>query len=231
MADAGVRAEHIRKRVAEANITSLGSRKMTASFGVAQLQAGDGPETLLKRSDSALLTAKEQGRNQVVQLGSGLEKAQAGKRKWWSFGIFKATPLLEMNLTTEVPVDIAIEKLRGFVTDQQAKIISIRDNRVEIEISSDRVGQYRRKGDRPTAYRLELEFSEERLEKTNSFGLAAGSYAQTIIHVVIRPKKRRNRRRSDQMERARMALQSLKAYLMAREVEAAPSQPSTLGSR
>jgi diguanylate cyclase (GGDEF)-like protein/PAS domain S-box-containing protein len=231
MADAAGRAEQIRKKIAEATFSSLGARKITSSFGVAQLQAGDTPETLLRRSDSALLMAKEQGRNQVVQLGNAMEKAKTPKKKWWNFGFFRSTPLLEVKLTTEVPIDIAIEKLRGFVTDQQAKIISIRDNRVEIEISSDRVGQQRRKADRPSAYRLELEFSEERLEKTNSFGLAAGSYAQTMVDVSIRPKKRRNRRRDDQMERARMALQSLKAYLMAREVEAEPARPSSIGTR
>jgi len=231
MADSAARAEQIRKKISEATFASLGTRKITSSFGVAQLQSGDTPETLLRRSDSALLMAKEQGRNQVVQLGNTMEHAKTLKKKWWSFGFFRAAPLIEVKLTTEVPIDIAIEKLRGFVTDQQAKIISIRDNRVEIEISSDRVGQQRRKADRPSPYRLELEFSEDRLEKTNSFGLAAGSYAQTVINVSIRPKKRRNRRREDQLERARMALQSLKAYLMAKEVDAEAPRPSLIGVR
>ena len=143
----------------------------------------------------------------------------------------KATVYLGTTRVGNFPIDIAIEKLRGFVTDQEAKIISIRDNRVEIEISSDRIGSNRRKADRPSSYRLELEFSEERLEKTNSFGLAAGSYAQTMIHASIRPKKSRNRRREDQMERARMAIQSLKAYLMAREVEADGPRVASIGSR
>ena len=231
MADAAGRAEQIRKRISEATFASLGTRKITSSFGVAQLQSGDTPETLLRRSDSALLMAKEQGRNQVVQLGNAMGHAQTPKKKWWSFGFFRAAPLIEVKLTTEVPIDIAIEKLRGFVTDQQAKIVSIRDNRVEIEISSDRIGQQRRKADRPSPYRLELEFSEDRLEKTNSFGLAAGSYAQTVVNVSIRPKKRRNRRREDQLERARMALQSLKSYLMAKEVDAEATRTSLIGAR
>lgn len=231
MADSAARAEQIRKKISEATFASLGTRKITSSFGVAQLQSGDTPETLLRRSDSALLMAKEQGRNQVVQLGSTMGHAQTPKKKWWSFGFFRAAPLIEVKLTTEVPIDIAIEKLRGFVTDQQARIISIRDNRVEIEISSDRVGQQRRKADRPSPYRLELEFSEDRLEKTNSFGLAAGSYAQTVINVSIRPKKRRNRRREEQLERARMALQSLKSYLMAKEVDAEAPRPTSIGAR
>jgi hypothetical protein len=69
------------------------------------------------------------------------------------------------------------------------------------------------------------------LEKTNSFGLAAGSYAQTVVNVSIRPKKRRNRRRDEQLERARMALQSLKSYLMAKEADAVASRSSLIGAR
>lgn len=231
MADSASRAEQIRKKVSEATFASLGTRRITSSFGVAQLQSGDTPETLLRRSDTALLMAKEQGRNQVVQLGSAVEQSKTSKRNWWNLGLFRASPLIETELTTEVPINIAIEKLRGFVTDQSAKIIFIRDNCVEIEIMSDRVGQQRRKVDRPTPYRVELEFSEERLEKTNSFGLAAGSYAHTMVKVTIRPKKRRNRRHDEQLERAKLILQSLKAYLMAKETSADEGRTSSMGTR
>lgn len=35
---------------------------------------------MLRRSDRALLMAKEQGRNQVIQLGNGMKKEQSKKR-------------------------------------------------------------------------------------------------------------------------------------------------------
>jgi hypothetical protein len=63
------------------------------------------------------------------------------------------------------------------------------------------------------------------LERTNSFGLASGSYAHTVAAVSIRPKKRRNRRRDDQLDRAKLILQRLKAYLMAREAEVPSEEP------
>ena len=44
---------------------------MTVSFGVTEIQPGDTPETMLRRADRALLTAKANGRNTVVQLGTG----------------------------------------------------------------------------------------------------------------------------------------------------------------
>lgn len=231
MADSAARAEQIRKKVADATFTSIGTRRITSSFGVAQLQAGDTPESLLRRSDTALLMAKEQGRNQVVQLGSVVNKTKPTKSGWWNLGLFRAAELVQVELTTEVPINVAIEKLRGFVSEHGARIIYIRDNSVEIEMMSDRVGQQRRKADRATPYRVELEFSEERMEKTNSFGLAAGSYAHTVVKVTIRPKKRRNRRLEEQLESAKLILQSLKAFLMAKEVSADPTPPTFSGIR
>jgi diguanylate cyclase (GGDEF)-like protein/PAS domain S-box-containing protein len=221
MRDAAARAEQIRKKLAETPHANLGNRRLTSSFGVAQLESGDTPDTLLRRSDQALLTAKERGRNQVVQLGNEMQQPQREKKKWWSFGMFRAQPLIETTLTTEVPIDIAIEKLKGFVTDQKARIVSIRDKNVELEISSETMGHHRRQGDRPAPFRIELVFSEQRLQKANTFGLAAGSYAHTAFTVTIRPKRRRNRRRDDQLDRAKLILQRLKAYLMAKEPEAA----------
>jgi diguanylate cyclase (GGDEF)-like protein len=221
MADAAARADQIRKKLSETPHACLGTRKLTSSFGVAQLQPGDTPETLLRRSDEALLQAKQQGRNQVVQLGMNAPRSAGQKKKWWNFGVFAAPPLIETKLTTEVPINVAIEKLRGFVTDHKAKIISIREKRVELEMSSQNIGQYRRQADRAMAYRIELEFSEERRQRSNTFGLASGTYAETVAEVTIRPKRHRNRRRDDQTDRAKLILQSLKGYLMAREVEAA----------
>jgi diguanylate cyclase (GGDEF)-like protein/PAS domain S-box-containing protein len=231
MADAAARAEQIRKKLSETPHLNLGNRRLTASFGVAQLQTGDTPETLLRRSDKALLMAKQNGRNQVAQLGGAASVRQHQKRKWWRLGFyFRSQPLVETTLTMEVPMNVAIEKLRGFVTDQEARITYIRDNRVELEISSEQLAPQRRRADRPDYYKIDLEFSEERLEKTNSFGLAAGTYAHTEARVTIRPKRRRNRRRADQPERARRILQRLKAYLMAQESEAVDLAPAVVGA-
>jgi diguanylate cyclase (GGDEF)-like protein len=219
LADAAVRAEQLRRKVAETTFSSLGTKHITASFGVAQLQPGDTPESLLRRADLGLLTAKERGRNQVVQMGDQMEQ-QPKKKKWWSFGSMRAAPIIETMLSTEVPIDIAIQKLRGFVTDKKAKILVTRENHIEMELQGDNFGQYRRSGDRSLGFRVEIEFSERRIERTNNVGLARGSYALSMAQVTIRPRRGRNRRQGDQAERARLIMQSLKAYLMATEVNA-----------
>lgn len=215
-ADAARRAEEIRKKIADTTHSYLGNRRITASFGVTELQPGDNSETMLRRADRALLMAKEQGRNQVVQLGNGMEK-QKTKKRWWWFGGLTAQPVIETELSTAVPIDIAIAKLRGFVSDHQAKIISTHENSVELEIASAKVSYDRRKGDRNVDFRIEMQFSERREQRVNNVGLAAGEYASTHIDVKIRPRRIGKRRRGDIAERARLILQSVKAYLMARE--------------
>ncbi len=215
-ADAARRAEEIRTKLSDTPHSYLGNKRITASFGVTELQAGDNCETMLRRADRALLMAKEQGRNQVVQLGNGIVK-QAEKKRWWWFGSLTAQPVIETELTTAVPIDIAIAKLRGFVSDHQAKVISTHENSVELEISSEKVSFDRRKSDRNVDFRIEMEFSERREERRNNSGLASGEYASTHIEVKIRPRRATNRRRGEIAERARLILQSVKAYLMAKE--------------
>lgn len=215
-ADAARRAEQMRKRLTETSHRCLGNKRITASFGVTELQAGDTSETMLRRSDRALLMAKQQGRNQVVQLGNGMEKDKP-KKRWWNFGSLSAKPVVQTCLTTAVPIDVAVEKLKGFVSDHQAKIVSTRENSVELEVSSEHIVDNRRKGDRHVTYRVEMQFGEDRVQRTNNIGFAAGEYAQTTIKVEIRPKRARSRRRADMGDRARLILQSIKAYLMAKE--------------
>lgn len=216
MEDAARRAEQIRRKLAETPHAFLGGKRLTASFGVTQLQGGDTPETMLRRADQALYSAKEQGRNQVVQMGDGMNKEEK-KRGWFGFGSLKTKPVIQAKLTTGVPKDIAVEKLAGLVTDVDARIVSNREDHVEIELTSDRVGQNRRSGDRVIAYRIELDFSEQRRERSNGVGLARGSYVETVIAVSIRPKRARSRRRAEMMDRARLILQTIKGYLMAKE--------------
>ena len=217
-ADGARRAEQIRRKLSELQHSCLGNKRITASFGVTERQAGDTPETMLRRSDRALLMAKEQGRNQVVQLGNGMEK-EIKKNSWWKFASLRAQTVVETSLTSAVPIDIAIEKLRGFVSDHQAKIISTLENSVELEVSSEKVSYDRRKADQHVIFRVELEFTEVRVERSNNLGFASGEYAHTQVDLKIRPKRTKKCRKADMAERARLIQQSIKAYLMAKDSE------------
>jgi diguanylate cyclase (GGDEF)-like protein len=215
-AAAARKAEDIRKALSEVKHSCLGNNSITASFGVTELQAGDTPETMLRRADRALLQAKDQGRNQVVQLGDGMMEEKV-KRSWWPFQSWGSRALVEAALITPVPIEVAVQKLRGFIADQDAKIVRTAENELELAVTDRHHNLGRRASDRPVTFLLQLKLSQRHQERTNSQGFAAGTYAETRLDVVIRPRRDRDRRRDATMDKARRLLGSLKSYLMARE--------------
>ncbi len=221
-ASAARRAEQIRKTIAQQAQPALGGRSITVSFGVTELQPGDTPETMLRRADRALLLAKEQGRNRVVQLGIGADadfrtaSVLPGQRPW------SATPAIRQVLVTPVPIAVAIEKLRGFVADHKAKIVKTEGNEVQLHIDDPTRGRLRRAADRPVAFRLDLRLAEEHVIRSEKGTGVGCPVAQTRIFVSIVPMRGRDRRRADSAERARQVAASLRSYLMATQEKEEP---------
>lgn len=205
------RAEEVRQALSEMKQPKLDGRSITASFGVTEVQPGDTPETMLRRADRALLIAKSKGRNIVMQLGSGSDAERAAGS---AFGGKTLELLLEQDLVTPVPVKIAVEKLRGFVADHDARIIAVAENNVRLEIRDGTDGWIRRRNDRPVAFCLDVRLEEELLQKSRTEpGKETSTW--TKIHVAVSPLKDRDRRRSDVVDRAREVLISFRSYLMA----------------
>ncbi len=226
-AAAARKAESVRKALSEVKQQCLGNQSITASFGVTELQAGDTPETMLRRADRALLQAKDQGRNQVVQLGDGMGMIEEKvKRSWWPFQVLRSGALVEATLVTTVPIEVAIQKLRGFIADQDAKIVKTNDNELQLAVTGSHGNANRRRTDRPVTFLIQLKLSQQHMERSNTHGLAAGAYVETRIEVVIRPRRDRDRRRETTVEKARRLLGSLKSYLMAREDDGKPREPA-----
>ncbi len=218
------RAEQIRQSLSRLAQAKMEGRPVTVSFGVTEIQPGDTPETMLRRADRALLTAKANGRNTVVQLGAGIggqPKESAGERRRTKSA---AGVLLEQDLVTPVPVRIAVEKFRGFVADHRARILSIDANRVRLEINRHLGGPLRRLTDRRPVLRVELRFEEERLKRDldEEAPNINGETSRTRIHVSIAPRSDRDRRRKDLEVQARELLTSFRSYLMAAEAAALP---------
>jgi hypothetical protein len=127
-------------------------------------------------------------------------------------------------LVTNVPIDITAEKLRGFVSDHWGQITSVERNHVEIYIQSGKFGSARRKSDRFTPLVIQLQFSREetmqestRKRPTPAFAASSDSArpSHTHIQVLIKPKRRRERRHFAIVEQARRVMASLQSYLMA----------------
>jgi len=224
------RAEQIRRALSQMPQPRMSGRPTTISFGVTEIQPGDTADTMLRRADRALLLAKTRGRNCVVQVGSGsVGEAGQSKLKSWFGKKARADQIVERVLVTPVPIKMAVEKLRGFVADHQARIVKIDGNHVRLQITDHHPARLRRLADRPVTFRLDARFEEERFQKENLDDEAAPSgILRTRIHLSISPTRSRDRRRSDVVDRARDVLVSFQSYLMASEDEHPESESGAL---
>jgi diguanylate cyclase (GGDEF)-like protein/PAS domain S-box-containing protein len=220
------RANEARMAVSSLPLPSLGTRRLTASFGVTEVQAGDTPETFLRRTDRALLQAKDNGRNLVVQLGTGVSDDEPFKPKFNLFAWLAGPPdasLLERKLMTVMPLKITAEKLRGFVADHGAEVISIQDNCVMLLVDAQNTPLLRRWNDRAVPLVMELTLRERIIP---SKGGQDGTCQRTAINVVVKLKRQRDHRRYDATERARQLVVSMKSYLMAHDLSDDDQQPN-----
>jgi len=218
-ASATRKAEELRQLTAETQIPALSGKNVTASFGVTELQNGDTPETMLRRADRALYQAKENGRNCVVQLGCGISgngEEPASQRRGWLSWLRGSLPdqVLERTLVTAVPLNVVVEKMRGFVADHHAQIEAIEEGHLVLRIEADDCTPQRRSTDRPVPFLVEMRFNETRIPAADS---RTAPTSKTLVRVTIRPQRGRDRRRRDVTDRANTLLVSLKSYLVAQE--------------
>jgi hypothetical protein len=177
-----------------------------------------------------LLSAKEKGRNCVVQLGTGaaadecLEKPKGGV---WRRRPADGEAVVHQRLTTPVPLQITLEKLRGFIADHGAQVLQVEGNTVHIQIG-DRPARKRRFGDRAVVFRVVLTLAEEQVTRQRGEAPATVS-TRTAIDVTVSPQKNRDRRRGDVIVRARDVLVSLRSYLMAGIADSPPEEDEVLG--
>ena len=228
-ATATQRAERIRAELERTAQPSLAGQCITASFGVTELQQGDTPETFFRRADRALYQAKDNGRNLVVQLGTGIvaddKSREPRERRGWFSSWFKSPEpppppgdvLVKTCLFTAVPVNLATEKLKGFVSDHHAAVDTLGGDHHAIRIEGE-MPDARRASDRLCPFVIDVQLQESGVSSP-----AAGRTG-TFVHVTIRPQRAPDRRQRDAIERARQLMSSLKAYLVAQEVD-----PSTGG--
>ena len=209
------RAEELRRELSQIQQPMLGGKIITASFGVTEIQPGDTPDTMLRRADRALLQAKDNGRNMVVQLGTGNHEDLEEPRSWFSWlQRSKPNQILRQQLVTSVPLALAAEKLKGFVADHHAEIVSFEENQVALKLDGGNVPMLRRGNDKSTTFFVGLSFRDLHQESTTQ---EFPAHERTLIDVVVSPRRARERRRKETLERSRQIMLSLKSYLMAHD--------------
>ncbi|MEX0677330.1 MAG: diguanylate cyclase [Pirellulales bacterium] len=216
------RAEDLRRLISELPQAALGGHPVTVSFGVTEIQPGDTPESMLRRADRALLEAKNLGRNTVVQLGDGLGNETGGGSSQ-AAGKRNGETLFDTVLVTVVPVNMAVEKLRGFVLDHHAEILGIKADRIDLQIETQQRQPSRRRSDRPVPFLVELTFSEQRVPIRTLDKRSASTMARTRVRVAIRLKRLRDRRSANIVPQAQSILAAIQSYLMANQ-EAEPDE-------
>ena len=211
------RADQIRLALSQVPQPKMNGQTITVSFGVTEIQPGDTAETMLRRADRALLIAKENGRNQVVQLGSGLdaepdersddavarrqERSRRGRRADAD------------HARADQDGDRETPRIRGRPRGAHSQ------DRRQPDPTGDcrKVRQPPAPSDRPAGHvpaRPAVRRAAAAAGKDNGEA-STGGVLRTRIFVSITPRKARDRRRADVAERAQQVLISFRSYLMA----------------
>lgn len=202
-------AEEIRSELAASRLGALQGAKITASFGVTQLQEGDSASTMMRRADRALIRAKESGRNRVEQLGRNapeVPEATMGERLFAPRSPAAEEQRWECNLSTRCSGELLVEKLRGFVADHEASVLEVDEELVELLFEIEQGAEKgRRLLDRRVALLMTVTFRQE------------APHLPTQLTAVVQPHRRRDRRRVELEASANRLIASLRAYLMAEE--------------
>ncbi|MBX9791246.1 MAG: diguanylate cyclase [Pirellulales bacterium] len=219
---ARARAENIRQLVARTEHTVLGDRAATASFGVTSLADGESATQMLERADRALYDAKRGGRNCVVAVyPPGVAPSDDDAQQGPVDGPPIEQVLVEQQLVTPVPLTLAVDKLRGFVTDVDAEVLSIDDPWVCLRIHGARVSFLRRQSDRRLCCLMHVKFDDRNVAECDDSLQRVKSGGRTRIHVVVAAQRMRDRQRQALGWFAQELLSGFRQYLMAEE---APSE-------
>ncbi len=123
------RAERLRRLINSSNFADREDLRVTASFGVAQVEPGDKMAEVVKRADEALYDAKHSGRNRTcsrsVSPNTLASSKSESKLKQW---------VLNSEITAQVTADLLPMKLAGFVEDNFSRIVSVTKDKVIINV-------------------------------------------------------------------------------------------------
>lgn len=215
------KAERIRQELGNRPLPSLRSSCISASFGVSAILPQDTHESLLNRADRALLMAKEGGRNRVIKLSGTdapaveLDTNKAGGGGWLRWlGLAPGEVLLECKFMSLVPMDLTIEKIRGFVADHHAEIGSAEKFTIAMKVDSRYINASLRDGDRPALFYIELAISEIDYQHGDS------KQIRTLLGLRIRAGKQRDRRTQNLVHQAEKMRSVIQSYLGAQPYEA-----------
>ena len=118
------RAERLRLAIMNGQIGGNADLRVTASFGVTQVEQGDTVEEMLKRADCAVYTAKKSGRNRTV--AQTLPTRALEERLSEESQKAPADPFVhESTFQACIAADMIVYKLGGFVRDEHGTLTDV----------------------------------------------------------------------------------------------------------
>ena len=202
------RAEEIRASLESTPQPMLEGKCITASFGVTQLRPTDSATDFFVRADSALLKAKENGRNRVVAvsapLGDSMEPVAGNSLSGIKWKVESKQALISEEFVTQTPVSVLVEKLRGFIIEFNADIRHVHSDFASLEVEIEDRKDYSRRG----RFRVTLEFCERDVQCEND-----NLRKKTFIKVVIK-EGRKNWFAPNCKELASTLLREIRQYMM-----------------
>jgi len=206
------KAEQIRAALGSTPQPMLGDKCMTASFGVAQLRSTDTGTDFFVRADSAMLRAKETGRNRVVAVsdteGTSMESVVTKSLSGISWKPEGKQALISEEFVTQTPVSVLAEKLRGFIIEFNADIRRVQKDFASLGVEIEDTDNRGRRG----RFRVSIEICE-----TELLGEKGASRKKNFIKVVIHEARRRNWFTPNCPDLAPVLLSEIRRYLMLSE--------------
>ena len=113
-----------------------------------------------------------------------------------------------------MPIEIAIQKLQGFVRDHKAEILSTTDDRLSVRIRG--IEGARRRGEYPVAMIMNLDVRQVQF---CTQGRTKVYQNRTRFSVSLHPVKARDRRQTALQGQAQQILLSFQAYIVGQEID------------
>ena len=191
LASAASRAEKIREELNKTPMKMLDGKFITASFGVAELQPNESSTELFVRADTALIEAKETGRNRVVTsevscntLFAKHDSAKEPLVNGLSWPSLAGQALISNKFRTRTPISVLVEKLRGFIVEMDAELRTVESNHAVMLIEFEHPADFSRKG----RFEVRIDFLED-IEGDASQKHGRRTY--TYLRITIRLAKRK----------------------------------------
>ena len=204
-----VKAERLRRAIRDAALSSVKELKVTVSFGVTEIEQGDTLDDVFRRSDKALFTSKEKGRDRTTALSK--KEFLSGKSETVQAEVVP-TYALDGNFLACVTSDMIVLKFGSFVREQKARLLKTAQGHVVIRVGGTFLLPIWGSNEKHQPVDVEIKFGPPPADVT--LPSRQGVIERTYFQVQIKPRGWPPDITTFQ-ERARKTFRLLKSYFVA----------------